>query len=247
MHGVDFHTVNAGVHEHLRGLAESVDHLVDLFSRQRAGLDLRIPAVGGLGGGSAAVVHVQNALGDGAKRLLLEHIDHHLVDRHAAAHAGGELDEELRTRLVEFGHPLGELAEHTLVLIQPVTAGNAHRVAHALHAGQHQTDVVLGAVEQMIRRFLVEVAGLQPAEQGCAAHRHLHNAVFDLAVADFPRGKQGTVLFVHAIFLLLFLCGEARGILSIHTIFIITSVGLFCNYIFFLCVFCRRNCPLFPT
>ena len=211
MNGVDLHTVNAGVHEQLRGLAEGIDHLMDLFLRQRAGLDFGIPAVGGLGGGSADIFHIQNALGDGAERLLLEHVDHHLVDGHAAAHAGGELDEELRARLVEFGHPLGELAEHALVLIQPVTAGNAHRVAHALHAGQHQTDVVLGAVEDVVCRFLIEVAGLQPAEEGRAAHGNLDNAVFDLAVADLPRSKQGTVLFVHAIFLLLFLCGEVPG------------------------------------
>ena len=211
VNGVDLHTVNAGIHKHLRGLAKGLDHFADLFLCQRTGLDLRIPAVGGLGGGRADILDVQNALGNGAKRLLLKHIDHQLVDRHAAAHAGGELDEELGARLMEFRHPLGKLAEHTLVLIEPVTAGNAHRVAHALHAGQHQTDVVLGAVEDVIRRFLVEVARLQPAEEGRAAHRHLHDAVFDLAVADLPRGKQGTVLFVHAIILLLYLCGGSAG------------------------------------
>ena len=48
VNGVDLHTVNAGIHKHLRGLAEGFDHFMDLFLCQRAGLDLRIPAVGGL-------------------------------------------------------------------------------------------------------------------------------------------------------------------------------------------------------
>ena len=67
----------------------------------------------------------------------------------------------------------------------------------ALHAGQDQADAVLRAVKQEVCRFLIEVAGLHPAEQGCAAHGALDDAVLDLNVADLPGRKQGFILGIH--------------------------------------------------
>ena len=87
---------------------------------------------------------------------------------------------------MELGHPGGQFLEHGLVLPQPAAA---HGVAHTLHAGQDQANAVLCTLEQEVCGFLIEVAGLQPAEQGSAAHGALDNAVLDLYIADFEGGK----------------------------------------------------------
>ena len=93
-------------------------------------------------------------------------------------------------------HVVGELLEHLLVLIEPSAA---HGVADTLHARKHQTDAVLGAGQQEVRSFLIEVARLQPAKQRGAAHGALDNAVRDLDIANLPRSKQRAILFVHEI------------------------------------------------
>ena len=64
---------------------------------------------------------------------------------------------------------------------------------------EHETDAVLGAGQQEVRSFLIEVARLQPAKQRGAAHGALDNAVRDLDIANFPRSKQRAILFVHEI------------------------------------------------
>ena len=102
---------------------------------------------------------------------------------------------------MELRQPLGQILEHLLVLVQPAAA---HGVADALHTRQHKTHVVLGAVEDVIGGLLIEVTGLQPAEQGRTAHGGLHDAVLDLHVADLPGGKQSAVFLVHSVFLLIF-------------------------------------------
>ena len=201
VHRVDLHAVHAGILEQLGGLGEGVHHLVDLLHGQRAGLALGIPAVGGGGGGGGDVVHVQEGLAQRAEGLVLQHLHHDLVDSHGAAHAGGELDKQLGAGLVELRQPLGQVLEHLLVLVQPAAA---HGVADTLHTRQHQAHVVLGAVQDVVGRFLVEVTGLQPAEQGRTAHRGLHDTVLDLHVADLPGGKQSAVFLVHSVFLLIF-------------------------------------------
>ena len=201
MHRVDLDTVNAGILQELGGLGKGVHHLVDLLHGQRAGLALGIPAVGGGGGGGGDVVHVQEGLAHGAEGLVLEHLDHDLVDGHGTAHTGGQLDKQLGASLVELRQPLGQVLEHLFVLVQPAAA---HGVADTLHTRQHQAHVVLGAVQDVVGRFLVEVTGLQPAEQGRTAHRGLHDTVLDLHVADLPGGKQSAVFLVHSVFLLIF-------------------------------------------
>ena len=194
MHGMDLHTVNAGVLAHLGGLGESLHHLLDLLAGQGAGGVILLPAVGGFRAGSAAVFHIQEGACHLTHGLVPEQHDHHVVDGHGAAEAGGQLHEQLGTGLVELGHPLSQVLEHFLVLIQPAFT---HGVAHALHTGQYQAHVFLGTVENMVRSFLVKMAGLQPAKQGCTAHRGLHDAVFNLHIADLPRRKEGLILFVH--------------------------------------------------
>ena len=102
---------------------------------------------------------------------------------------------------MELRQPIRQILEHLLVLIEPAAA---HGVTDALHARQHQTHVVLGAVQDVVGGLLVEVTWLQPAEEGCAAHGGLHDAVLDLHVADLPGGKQRAVFLVHSVFLLIF-------------------------------------------
>ena len=65
--------------------------------------------------------------------------------------------------------------------------------------GQDQANSVSGLLKQEVRRFLVEVAGLHPSEEGRAAHGAHDYAVLYLHIADFPGGKQGIILLVHAI------------------------------------------------
>ena len=197
VHGVDLDAVDAGGAQLLGGLAEGVDHVLDLLDRQRAGHDVLLPAVRHLGRGGADVLHVHDGAGDLVEDVVLGQLRHPAVDGHGAAHAGGELDEQLCARLMELDHVLFELLEHLVVLVQPLTAGDAQRVADALHAGQDQAHAVLCAVEQEVSCFLVEVVRLHPAEQGRAAHGTLHDAVFDLHIADLPGGEQCVVLFVH--------------------------------------------------
>ena len=198
---MDLHAVHTGILQQLGGLGKGVHHLVDLLHGQGAGLALRIPAVGRGGGRGGDVVHVQERLAHGAEGLVLQHLDHDVIDGHGAAHAGGQLDEQLGAGLVELRQPLRQILEHLFVLIEPAAA---HGVADALHARQHKTHVVLGAVQDVVGGLLVEVTGLQPAEQGCAAHGGLHDAVLDLHVADLPGGKQRAVFLVHSVFLLIF-------------------------------------------
>ena len=201
MHRVDLDTVNAGILQELGGLGKGVHHLVDLLHGQGAGFAFGIPPVGGGGGRGGDVVHVQEGLAHGAEGLVLEHLDHDLVDSHGTAHTGGQLNKQLGAGLVELRQPLGQVLEHLFVLVQPAAA---HGVADTLHTRQHQAHVVLGAVQDVVGRFLVEVTGLQPAEQGRTAHRGLHDTVLDLHVADLPGGKQSAVFLVHSVFLLIF-------------------------------------------
>ena len=95
-----------------------------------------------------------------------------------------QLHEQLGPGLVELRHPRGQVAEHLLVLIQPAAA---HRIAHALHARQHQAHVLLRALEDVICRLLVKMARLQPSEQGCSSHGSLNDPVRYLYVPDLPR------------------------------------------------------------
>jgi len=57
----------------------------------------------------------------------------------------------------------------------------------------------LRSLKKQLCRLLVEMASRQfkPTEKGRAAHRAHHDAVFDLYVADPPRGKQSLVFLIY--------------------------------------------------
>ena len=87
---------------------------------------------------------------------------------------------------MELRHPLGEFLEHTVILIEPALA---HGITHALHTGEHKAYIVFGSLQKVICCFLIKMAGFQPTEKGGAAHGALDNTVFNLHIANLPRGE----------------------------------------------------------
>ena len=168
-------------------------------------------------GVAEAEADVDKGLAHCAEGLVLQHLHHQLVDGHGAAHTGGQLDEQLGAGLMKLRQPLRQILEHLLVLVEPASA---HGVADALHTRQHQTHVVLGAVQDVVGGLLIEMARLHPAEQRRAAHGGLHDTVLDLHIADLPGGKQRTVFFVHSVFLL-----RIFSILPVFTVLLYRSFG----------------------
>ena len=170
MDSVDLNAVNTGLAQLLGGLAEGVDHLLDLLNGQGAGGNILCPAVGDLGGSGAAVLNVNDGAGDLVEQVVLMQNGHPAVDSHGAAHTGSQLNKQLCTGLVELNHVLLELLEHKVVLIQPLSAGDTKLVFDTLHTGQDKANAVLCAVKQEVSSLLVEMVGLQPTEKGGAAH-----------------------------------------------------------------------------
>ena len=186
MDSVDFNAVNPSFSQALGGLTEGLNHLMDFLDGHRAGLDILSPAVGGGGGRGAGILHVHYRGGKLVEQIVLCQHGHPAVYSHRAAKASGELNEELRAGLMELIHIGLESLEHSVILIQPLSAGDTHGITHALHAGQDKADAVLRAVEQEVCRLFVEMVRLQPAEKGSAAHGALHEAVLNLHITNLP-------------------------------------------------------------
>ena len=186
MHGVYLDAVDAGLAQQAGGLAEGLGALLDLGHGQRAGLVVLLPAVRRGGGACAQIFGVHDKLARFSESRVVKHHAHQVVDAHGAAAARRQLHEQLGAGLVEVDHVLLELLKHALVGIEPAVA---HDVAHPLHAGEYQADVVARSLQQEVSRFLVEVARLHPAEQRGSAHGTHDKAVLDLYIADFPRCK----------------------------------------------------------
>ena len=186
MYSVDLNAVNTCVLAELGCLRESLNHFLDLLDGHHSRLDRRIPSVWSLTCGSAAVLDVYEWLRDCAESLVLKHLNEHVVDSHRTSESAGELDEQLGACLVELRHPLSEILEHLLVLIEP---SSAHCVSDALHAREYQTYAILSTAEDVVSCLFVEMARLEPAEQGCSAHGSLYDPVRDLYVTDLPRSE----------------------------------------------------------
>ena len=186
MDGVDLNAVDAGLAQLLGGGAEVPHHLLDLFNGEGAGVEVVGPAVGGGGGGGAGVLHVDDGAGQLVEQVVSRQRGHPRSDGHGTAEAARQLDEELAAGLVVLLH-IG--LEHTVHLAVGVEPLSAHGVADDLHAGENEAHAVLGSLEKEVSAFKVEVRGLQPAEQGSAAHGALHDAVRDLYFTDLERSK----------------------------------------------------------
>ena len=189
VNSVNLNAVNACVAEELCGLTESLDHLVNLLNGHGTGGQFLCPTVRSLGSGSASILNVNDGACELVEEVVLSKNYHPGGNCHGTAEAACQLDEELCAGLVELDHVLFELLEHSLVLVQPMTAGHTHSVTDTLHTGKDEAYALLGSLEQEVSCFLVEVAGLKPAKQGSTAHRTLDNAVLDLYIADLERGK----------------------------------------------------------
>ena len=221
VHGMDFYTVDAGVAKLFRRFTKGFNHLVDFFDRHRAGIHAFNPTVRGFGSRCAAILNIEERLCELAKSGILEEVDHHAVNCHGSAKAGRQLNEQLSTILMKLGHPLGKFFEHAVILVQPALT---HSIAHALHAGKHKAHIVFGSLQKVICSFLIKVAGFQPAKKRGAAHGTLDNAVFNLHIADLPRGKEGLIFFVHAHTVVSFRVFIADGILTLirYSVYYIT-------------------------
>ena len=188
--------VDAGLAQLLGGGAEVPDHLLDLLDREGTGGQAVGPAVGRGGSGSAGVLHVDDRAGQLVQEVVLAESGHPGRNGHRTAEAAGQLDEQLSAGLVVLIHVGLENAVHLAVGVEPLSA---HRVADDLHAGQDQADAVLGALEQEICAFNVEVRRLEPAENGGAAHGALHDTVGNLYFSDLERSKQSFILLIHTV------------------------------------------------
>ena len=189
MDSVDLNAIDACIAQLLRGLTEGFDHFLDLGAGHGTGLEILVPAVGGSGSGRAGVLNVNDGGSELVEEVVLGKVAHPAVDSHGAAEAGGELNKELGTGLVELFHVGLEFFEHTVVLPEPLAAGDTHGITNALHTGEDQADAVLRAVEEEVGGLLVEVVRLQPTEEGGAAHGTLYDAVRYFHIANLPRSK----------------------------------------------------------
>ena len=214
MDRMDLNTVNAGLSQFFGCLAESLYHLADLGYGERTGGDTLRPAVRRLGSGGADILYIHNGACQLIKHVAFGKRGHPAVYRHGAAHTGSQLDKQLCACLMELYHVLLELFEHLVVLIQPLSAGDAQRVTDALHTGQDQTNAVLRPVKQEVCRLLIEVVRLHPAEQGGTAHGTLDDAVFYFHIPDLPWSKQSIIFFVHVISPFVFI--KRRRILTVR-------------------------------
>ena len=86
-------------------------------------------------------------------------------------------------------HPVFKILIHFLVFVKPLTE---HRIVHRLTTGHYKSRIVLCDFENKTCAVLVKMVVFHPAEEVSAAHARQHYAVFDLAIADFPRRKQGS-------------------------------------------------------
>ena len=85
---------------------------------------------------------------------------------------------------MELRHPLCQITEHFLILMQPLTQ---HRVVDRLTAGKHKTSVVFRNPHYELGTCLIEVILFHPAEEVGSSHAGKHYPVFDFTAADFPR------------------------------------------------------------
>ena len=186
MDRVDLHAVYPGIHAQLGCFGKCLHHLMNLRHRQGPGDTAVIPAVGGCAGAGGEVVHIQDGLHNRCKRLIVQRLDHDVVDGQRASKARRQLNEQFAAGPMELLHKRLQLLKLSRSLIQPFSQKD---VANGCNTGQNQAHVVLCTLQKETRRLLIEVVRLHPSKNRRAAHRGHNNAVFNLHIADFPRGK----------------------------------------------------------
>ena len=194
VHRVHFDAVHARFLAHFRGLSVGVDDVLDLLFGESAAGDVLRPSGRQFARRRADVGRVEDGLHECAHHLVFDGQRKEIAQRKGTPEPGSELHEEFGARLVDLLHIRFELFESALRLVEPLSADE---VPQRRDAGDDETDIVFRAFEEEIRRVLVEVMRLHPAEQRRSAHGTQHDAVFDLHIADLPRGEQGLISFVH--------------------------------------------------
>ena len=162
---MDFHAVNACLLAERGGLGEGLNDLVDLLHGHFGALDVGRPA-GRLGAGACQLMAgIDDGLDDGPGQLILVQGAHQFGDGPAAAHAGGKLDEQLGTGLVDLVHEDLQFFEHPGILPEPLAPDG---IPDGSDAGDDQADIVVGPLQEELGCFLVKMtaAQLEPAEQG---------------------------------------------------------------------------------
>ena len=193
VHSVHLHAVHARITAKLCGLGKCLDDLVDLLLGHLGADDIVCPTRGLRAGRCKLVIGIQHGLDQRAGQLVLVQRCYQLGDCPGAAHACGQLNEQLCSRFMDLVHKLLELLEHLGILVQILAPEG---ITNGRDTGDDQTDVVLRALQKQLGSLLVKVAArqLKPTEQRSAAHGAHDDTVFDLDVANLPRRKQRLIL-----------------------------------------------------
>ena len=104
--------------------------------------------------------------------------------------------EDVDTCFMDFIHKLLKLFKHFRILPKPFAPEG---IPQGGNAGNDQTHIVLGSLQEELGCFLVKMTAAQfkPTEEAGAAHGTHDDAVFDLHITHFPGGKQGLVFLIH--------------------------------------------------
>ena len=188
MHCMNFHTVNTGILTQLRGLGKSLDDLVDLLLGHLRANDIRCPAGRLRTGRCQFVAGIKDGLDKRTGKFVLMQGTNKFGNCPASAHTGSQLDEELGAGLMDFIHEDLQFFKHLGILPQPLTPED---ITQGCNAGNDQSDIVVGALQKQLCCLFIEAAAgqFEPAEQGGTAHGAHDNAILNLNIANFPRGK----------------------------------------------------------
>ena len=131
---------------------------------------------------------IDDRLDQSTGKLILMQRSYQFGDCPGTAHAGGQLDEELGTGLMDLIHKLLQFLKHLGILPQPLAPEG---IPQRGNTGDDQANIVLGALQKQLGGLLVKATAgeLKPAELAGAAHGAHDDAVLDLHIANLPRGK----------------------------------------------------------
>ena len=184
---VDLNAVDTCLLAEGSGLAVSIDNIVDLFNGERSVLNVGIPYVGQILGGS-----YHGLLND-----LFGHLIHAGEYHHGAAEACAKLHEELAAVRMDLVHKaLDGAHENIFLLIEPIAIG-----ADSGNAGDHKANVSLGAGEVICAGAGSELAVM--ADDAGAAHCAKDDSVLDGGAAYFKGSEKCFV--AHFIYFLPFM------------------------------------------
>ena len=162
VHRVHFHAVDAGFLAHLRGLRVGVDDVLDLLFGERAAGDVLRPSGRKLARRRADVGRIEDGFHERAQEFVAYGQREKIAEREGTPEPRRELHEKFSPGLMDLFHIGFQLSECAFRLVKPLSADE---VPERRDAGDDESDVVFCALEEEIRRVLVEVVRFHPAEQ----------------------------------------------------------------------------------